>query len=321
MHPAHPYNNVKALAFTPDSRTLYAGYALGKIAIVDVVTGRELKSTKGEPFVSNFALSPNGDVLAAMRDGFEDVILWNPIDWKRLPLLRTPKRAPVSSIAFSPDGKTMAVGCENNAVYLWNMQSREIEHWLRGHTSIPDSLSFSSDGTLLASSSHYELCGSAVILWDVKTGNRIRVIIAHSETYCVTFFPEMDRLASSGIDIKGDYTHDATVKIWDVASGKLLQTLRGHTSFVNAMVPLPGGKLITGGNDCTVRLWDLATSHELRKIELQHNGHGDSVETLVLSPDRKYLACGLISSAGRYKLWKLSDVFPEAAENSVDRPR
>jgi WD40 repeat protein len=325
-YPAHPYNNVMALAFAPDSRTLYVGSELGKIIIVDVATGREIKTITGEEFVSRFALSPKGNVLAAMRDDFEDVLLWNPIDWKRLPSLRTPKRVPVSSIAFSPDGEALAVGCRNNSIYLWDMQSREIRYWLRGHIGLPDSLSFSPDGPLLASSAPDEACGSSVILWDVKSGDRSKVIVAHKKTTCVAFLPGGTQLASSGIDgripnkaIEGDYTDDATVKIWDVASGKLLQTLKGHTNSVKAMVPLPGGKLITGGSDCTVRLWDLATSRELRKIEIRPKPYGDSVQTLVLSPDGKYLACGLISSEGRYKLWKLSEVFPEAVENAGER--
>ena len=317
LYPAQPYNNVKAMAFAPDSRTLYAGSALGKIAIVDVATGRATKSITGEKFVSAFALSPKGDVLAAMRDEFEDVLLWNPTDWKRLPSLRTPKRVPVASIAFSPVGKTLAVGCRDNSIYLWDVQSREIRHWLRGHVGLPTSLSFSPDGTLLASSAP-EICGSSVILWDVKSGDRSKVIIAHKEATCVAFLPGGSQLVSSGSDgripnraIEGDFTDDVTLKIWDVASGRLLQTLRGHTNSVNAMVPLPKGKLITGGMDCTVRLWDLLTSRELRKVKIG----SDLVRTLVLSPDGKYLACGLTSSEGRYKLWRLSDVFPETVEN------
>ena len=129
----------------------------------------------------------------------------------------------------------------------------------------------------------------------------------------------MFRLVSRD-DGSGHVYDDATVKIWDVAGGKLLQTLKGHTNSVKAIVPLPGRKLITGGMDCTVRLWDLATSRELRKVETKTESIADSVETLVLSPDGKYLACGLISSSGRYKLWKLSDVFPEAVEPVVNRP-
>jgi WD40 repeat protein len=310
----HPYNNVSAVAFTPDSRSLFVANHLGTITVVDVSSGRTVRSFAGPKCLDQVVFCSKGSTLAGICGGLDEGIrFWNVADWKSLPPLLTPDRIP-SSIAASSDGKMLAIGFIDQSIILWDMPSREIRYSLHGHIGPPQCLSFSPNGAILASASPTEDRGSPIFLWDARTGYRVRVIIAHPRrTTCVAFLPGGSQLASSGYD----GPRGATIKIWDVASGKDLQTLVGHTNSVIAMVPLPRDRLISGGQDCTVRLWDLATSRELRKVSTD----GDSVETLVLSPNGKYLACGLISSAGRYKLWKLSDVFPEAAENSVDRPR
>jgi len=72
----------------------------------------------------------------------------------------------VGSVAFSPDGRTLASGSEDNTIKLWNVATGKNTATLKGHTDIVWSVSFSPDGKTLASGSS----NNTVKLWDVKTG-------------------------------------------------------------------------------------------------------------------------------------------------------
>jgi dipeptidyl aminopeptidase/acylaminoacyl peptidase len=80
---------------------------------------------------------------------------------------------------------------------------------------------------------------------------------------------------------------DNTIRIWDLATGKEVQELRGHRKEVECVAFAPDGKTIASGAwDATVRLWDVATGKELKEI----GQHPDGILTLAYSPDGKILA-------------------------------
>ena len=262
LRPTYPGSHCDALAFTHDSERLFVGNTNGKITILDVRSGRALNSFSGPEFLGQVVLSPRGDMLAGICWDFEDVRLWNTTNWAPLPPLRTQDRV-LRCMAISPDGKKLAVGCKDKelSILLFDLAKRELTHALKGHGNIPCSLSFSPDSAILASVAD-EIRGSPVILWDVRKGERVKVIISHpTNTNRVVFLPGGTRLASSGVEgPMHDSVLDATVKIWDVASWTNLQTLRGRANVVLAMVALPGEKLVTGSADRSLRVWDLNTS-------------------------------------------------------------
>jgi WD40 repeat protein len=82
--------------------------------------------------------------------------------------------------------------------------------------------------------------------------------------------------------VSGSY--DATVRLWDAATGALLQTLEGHTNMVTSVAFSPDGKqVVSGSYDETVRLWDAATGALLQTLE----GHTSAVASVAFSPDGK----------------------------------
>jgi WD40 repeat protein len=88
------------------------------------------------------------------------------------------------------------------------------------------------------------------------------------------------------------------VRIWDAATGTVLQTFEGHSNWVKAVAFSPDGKrLASGSDDRTVRLWDAATGTVLQTFEC----HSDAVKAVALSPDGKRLASG--SSDGKIRIW------------------
>ena len=97
--------------------------------------------------------------------------------------------------------------------------------------------------------------------------------------YSVAFAPDGKTLASA--------SGDATVKIWGVATGRVLRTLTGHEGEAYAVAFAPDGRtLATGSEDNTVNLWDPANGSLLRILE----EHEDWVESVAFSPDGKTLA-------------------------------
>jgi len=91
---------------------------------------------------------------------------------------------------------------------------------------------------------------------------------------------------------------DKTVKIWDVISGRCLQTLEGHSNWVQSVVFSPDSqRLASGSDDKTVKIWDAASGRCLQTLE----GHSNWVQSVVFSPDSQRLASG--SDDKTVKIW------------------
>ena len=74
----------------------------------------------------------------------------------------------VNSVAFSPDGGTIASGSRDNTIRLWDAVTGSHKHTLKGHTSWVGSIAFSPDGGTIASSGFWD--DDTIRLWDAVTG-------------------------------------------------------------------------------------------------------------------------------------------------------
>lgn len=157
------------------------------------------------------------------------------------------------------------------------------------HFSNIYSVAFSPDGQTVASGSS----DSQAILWDVKTGNKIRTFIGHTSTIWALEF-----------DPKGKYLYtsswDGTARKWEISTGKELQRFPPNNNFgsMYGLALSPNGKqLLTGVSDSTVRLWDTQTGQLLKTM----HGHKGTVYGVAFGPDgRKAVSSG---SFDRMLIW------------------
>ncbi|KAK3359855.1 hypothetical protein B0T25DRAFT_111949 [Lasiosphaeria hispida] len=183
----------------------------------------------------------------------------------------------VYTVAFSPDGKTLASGSGDNTIRLWDAATGTHQQTLEGHSDSVNTVAFSPDGKTLASGSW----DNTIRLWDAATGTHQQTLKGHSDfVYTVAFSPDGKTLASGSRD-------DTTIRLWDAATGTHQQTLKGHSDSVYTVAFSPDGKtLASGSRDDTIRLWDTATGTHQQTLE----GHSDPVYAVAFSPDGKTLA-------------------------------
>ncbi|PZO43364.1 MAG: hypothetical protein DCF19_05305 [Pseudanabaena frigida] len=193
----------------------------------------------------------------------------------------------VLSVAFSADGKLLAIGDTKGDIHLWRVSDGKPLLTYRGHKGWVVSVCFNPEGTVLASSS----IDQSIKLWDVSTGDCLSTLQGYiGAVMSVSFSPDGTILASGHAD--------RTVRLW--RSGQCIKVLHGHEDIVEAVAFSSKGNLLaSGSDDCTVRIWDIETGECLRVFE----GHEDIIWSIAFSHNGKVLASG--SEDKTTRLWSV----------------
>ena len=198
----------------------------------------------------------------------------------------------VNSVAFSPDGQTLATASNDRTIRLWDTHTSEHKMLLIGHTDLINSVAFSPDGQTLASASP----DTTIRLWDTRTGEHKTSLRAYSGFgyigfYSVAFSPNGQTLATGG-----DYS-DPSIRLWNLQDGQNIKTLAGHGDTVSSLAFSPDGQTLASASwDTTVRLWNPNNG----RLKITLTGHTLWVESVTFSPDGQTLAS---TSRETIRLW------------------
>jgi WD40 repeat protein/uncharacterized caspase-like protein len=197
----------------------------------------------------------------------------------------------VISVAFSPDGQTIASGSRDGKVILWRSDGQIIRP-MNGHKVVVFAVSFSPDGKILASASK----DKTIKLWRTSDGKLIRTLYGHNHNVTsVSFSPDGELIASA--------SKDKTIKLWKSNNGQLLKTLVGHIKNVISVSFSPDSQtIVSGSRDNTIKLWRINDGQLLKSWTGDKNG----VFAVSFSPDGKLIASA--GGDGSIKLWKSSDI-------------
>lgn len=303
--------------FTPNSAVLFAREGESILAWWDVATGEQLGSRGVGRWLVTFFLGSAR--LAAVPGGSAGqwVEVWDLEGGERVRVMG-PHGDQVSSLAFSPDGSVLASGGGNDhTIGLWDVQTGDRLQTLEGHTTGVRSLSFSSNGSFLASASPYDpmqvwdvatgdllwtleertgnvsslafspdgdilVTGSGagddiVQLWDVRIGRCLRTIEQSAND--VIFSPDGATLVLGG--------GDGTVRLWNVETKAIVDTLKGYKGRVSGLTILPRDAIfISHFFDDTIEMWDMRAGQITRTL----TGHTSGVTNLAFSADGTTLA-------------------------------
>lgn len=302
---------VLSVEFSADGRRLLSSSFDGTARLWDVETGRQLQLYRGHTWwVWSAGFSPDErQIVTAGQDGV--AIVWDTASG-RASAPFTGHEGPVFTAAFSPDGQSIASGGNDRRVLLWKPENvRPYDYQklatgepveqppfrvLEGHSGEVRSVSFSRDGSLLASTSH----DNTIRVWNVQSGQTLRTFRGHDSWVRDAVFDAETRRVFSG-------SHDTTARVWSIADYEEFRVLEGrvlagHTdAILDVAVSPDSSRVVTASRDRTALVWNLHTGQLQSTLE---EGHAFLTSTAVFFGDGKRLATAAADSTAR--IWNLA---------------
>ena len=255
---------VRSVAFSPDGGRIVSGGSDATIRIWNAETGqieRVLQFHTNR--VNSVAFSPDGKRIVSGGLGGR-ILIWNADTGEVVRTVRAANsNSGVNSVAFSPDGGRMVsgvsvpshVGSPDASIRIWNAETGEVVHTLRGHSFSVTSVAFSPDGKRIVSGGN----DATIRIWNADTGEVVRTIQVRQKVSSVVFSPDGKHIVS-GSEYPGGMNYAdnmrKTMQIWNAETGNFVRWLEGHKGYVTSVAFSPDGERIV--SQCVygeIKIW------------------------------------------------------------------
>ncbi|MFM2097323.1 MAG: Chromosome partition protein Smc, partial [Planctomycetota bacterium] len=247
--------------------------------------------------VQSLKFNNAGDQLAS--GAYREVKLWRRsqnVKKMQLAGLETPPR----SVAVTADGKQAAIGEENGKIRLYDLATGQVAKVLEGHAGPVTALRYMTGNTRLVSVS----MDKTMRVWNPADGQVVGQAESPAPLQSLAVVAEEKQIAVGGAD--------NVIRLWDTAAVtaspkpaepvKPLKELPGHTGPVTTLAAagVNGAELISGSQDGSVRIWNVAGGNVVRQM-----AHGGPVESLAVQADGQRVVS--VSANNTSKTWNYAD--------------
>jgi WD40 repeat protein/Flp pilus assembly protein TadD len=267
----------RAAGFSPDSRRIALAREGGEILVYDLATGQPIPLSN-VPAARDLAFRPDGGQIAVISSRLNKSSC-QILDSRSGQLVRSIPLKGIGevSVAWSPDGATLAIPCEDLRIYQWDAATGARKATLEGHISKGLLAAFHPSGTLLASNG-WE---GRLWLWNPVFG-RPWLNLANEAWPQFTQFSSDGRIVASLGDKLTTYQVDPALEYRTFARVSAQLNEFGRPSLH------PDGRILAAGTSQGVVLWDLALGRELAFLPIENAWH------LMFEPSGDLLTSGTL---------------------------
>ncbi len=330
------YRSVYAVAFAPDGKHILCGSQAG-LWLVEWGTGEQVQHYQPKgiallvPRVTSIAFSRDGKYVftgtSSLKGKYEiGAYMWEITTGRQVYYIKHHKES-VTSVAFLPQSRHVFTASKDGTIWLRDMATGEKLKRFDGHDGAVRALATSQDGKRVLSGSD----DKTIRLWDIETGQQIHTFQGRKKITAVAFDLYEDFVFSAGYlgtvlwsspqdrivryfygeaiqpplitTISGDGGYvlnglpDGRILLWDLHSGRQVQSLEGHNKWICSLASTKDGKwILSGSGDKTMRLWVAESGKEVSRW----TGFKEAVDVVAFSPDGQHI---LFGSGEDLQLW------------------